>query len=145
MAAGDSIRRPRVEHVALKPEGPCLFHPSPPLPPPSVWRGVRPSPPPLAPPRALSGDEIISTVAAFFNIKLTDLKGTRRLKRFVRPRHIAMWMVREHTNHSFPEIGRLFGRDHATVQHACKKIRAEHESDADLRSTIGALSRNLSC
>jgi len=99
----------------------------------------------LAQPRALRGDEIISTVAAFFNIKLSDLKGTRRLKRFVRPRHIAMWMVREHTHHSFPEIGRLFGRDHATVQHACKKIRATLETDADLKSTIEALTRNLSC
>lgn len=99
----------------------------------------------LSQPKALTGDEIIGTVAAFFNIKVSDLKGTRRLKRFVRPRHIAMWMVREHTQHSFPEIGRLFGRDHATVQHACKKIRASMDSDADLKSTIQALSRNLSC
>ncbi len=95
-------------------------------------------------PHALGGDEIISTVANFFNIKVADLKGKRRLKQFVRPRHVSMWLIRKHTELSFPEIGRLFNnRDHATVQHACKKIRTSLERDADMVNTIRLLERNL--
>ena len=95
-------------------------------------------------PHALTPDEIVQTVTNFFNIKVSDLKGKRRLKQFVRPRHIAMWLIRKHLNLSFPEIGRLFGgRDHATIQHACKKVRKGIEQDADLTNTIKILERNL--
>ena len=95
-------------------------------------------------PHALTPDEIIQTVANFFNIKVADIKGKRRLKQFVRPRHIAMWMIREHTSLSFPDIGRVFNdRDHATVQHACKRVRGLLESDADTVNTIRLLQRNL--
>ena len=51
--------------------------------------------------------------------------------------------VREHTELSFPEIGRVFERDHATVQHACKKIRTGVKADADLRSQVEAMLRTL--
>jgi chromosomal replication initiator protein len=54
-----------------------------------------------------------------------------------------MWMVRKHTELSFPEIGRVFDRDHATVQHACKKVADEMERDVDLRNTLTTLARNL--
>jgi chromosomal replication initiator protein len=94
-------------------------------------------------PKAPSADDIILTVANFYNIKVGDLMGTRRLKQLVRPRHVAMWMVREHTGLSFPEIGRVFERDHATVQHACKKVKSEMVRDADLRNALQAIDRNL--
>lgn len=96
------------------------------------------------PVRALSPDEIIQTVADFYNQKVSDLTGTRRFKYLVRPRHVAMWLVRKHVRMSFPEIGRFFGhRDHATVQHACRKISRELQKDADLRSTIEMLEQSL--
>jgi chromosomal replication initiator protein len=95
-------------------------------------------------PHVLTPDEIIQTVANFFNIKVADIKGKRRLRQFVRPRHISMWMIREHTSLSFPDIGRVFNdRDHATVQHACKRVRGLLESDADTVNTIRLLQRNL--
>ena len=95
-------------------------------------------------PHSLTPDEIIQTVANFFNIKVVDIKGKRRLKQFVRPRHVAMWMIRKHTDLSFPDIGRVFNdRDHATVQHACKRIRGLLERDADTVNTIRLLERNL--
>lgn len=95
-------------------------------------------------PHALSAEDIIQTVASFFNIKVADLKGKRRLKQFVRPRHIAMWLIRQHTEMSFPDIGRAFnGRDHATVQHACKKVVGMMERDADLETTIKLIERGL--
>lgn len=93
---------------------------------------------------APSTDAILQTVANFYNIKISDLKGQRRLKQLVRPRHVAMYLVRRYTELSFPDIGRLFGnRDHATVQHACKKIKAELGRDADLRNAIQTLERSL--
>jgi chromosomal replication initiator protein len=94
---------------------------------------------------AVSADLIMEKVASFYNIKLSELKGHRRLKQLVRPRHVAMFLVRTHTDHSFPEIGRLFGgRDHATVQHACKKIRGQVQQDSDMRNAIHSLERSLS-
>ena len=95
-------------------------------------------------PAAPSAEGILQTVASFFNIKISDLKGSRRLKQLVRPRHIAMYLVRRHTDMSFPEIGRVFGgRDHATVQHACKKIRTQLARDADLKNAIQTLERSF--
>jgi chromosomal replication initiator protein len=95
-------------------------------------------------PSAVSAEHIIQTVANFYNVKVSDLKGQRRLKQLVRPRHVAMYLVRSHTQHSFPEIGRMFGgRDHATVQHACKKIRSLVQRDIDIRSAVQTLQRSL--
>lgn len=95
-------------------------------------------------PSSINADDIMATVANFYNVKVSDLKGSRRLKQLVRPRHVAMFLVRKHTQHSFPEIGRLFGnRDHATVQHAVKKIRSQIQQDVDTRSAIQTLDRNL--
>ena len=95
-------------------------------------------------PQSVSAEDIMSTVANFYNVKVSDLKGSRRLKQLVRPRHVAMYLVRKFTNHSFPEIGRMFGnRDHATVQHAVKKIRSQATQDVDIRSAVQTLERNI--
>lgn len=91
-----------------------------------------------------SAEDIMATVANFYNVKVSDLKGSRRLKQLVRPRHVAMYLIRKFTDHSFPEIGRIFGnRDHATVQHAVKKIRSEVKTDVDIRSAVQTLERNI--
>ena len=95
-------------------------------------------------PAAPTADEIIQTVASFYSLKVGDVKGTRRLKQIVRPRHVSMYLVRTHTELSFPEIGRVFGgRDHATVQHACKKIKTLLGRDADLRNAVETIERML--
>ena len=95
-------------------------------------------------PAAPSVAEIVHIVASFYNLKPADLHGARRLKQVVRPRHVAMYLIRAHTELSFPDIGRAFGnRDHATVQHACKKIRSLMIKDADLRNVIETLERML--
>ncbi len=92
----------------------------------------------------VSAEDIMATVANFYNVKVSDLKGSRRLKQLVRPRHVAMYLIRKFTEHSFPEIGRIFGnRDHATVQHAVKKIRGAVKTDVDIRSAVQTLERNI--
>ena len=94
--------------------------------------------------QSVSADDIMATVANFYNVKVSDLKGSRRLKQLVRPRHVAMFLIRKFTDHSFPEIGRMFGnRDHATVQHAVKKIKAQSKQDVDIRSAVQTLERNI--
>ena len=95
-------------------------------------------------PQALTPDKIIHIVARFFNIKVSDIKGRRKLKGVVRPRQIAMYLARAHTELSFPDLGRAFGgRDHSTVQHACKKITADLKKDPDLHAHIETLERHL--
>ncbi len=70
-------------------------------------------------------DNIQKTVAEYYKIKLADLLSKRRSRSVARPRQLAMALAKELTNHSLPEIGDAFGgRDHTTVLHACRKIRA---------------------
>jgi chromosomal replication initiator protein len=95
-------------------------------------------------PQAITPDKVQKVVARFFNIRVADLTGPRKLKSIVRPRQIAMYLCRHHTELSFPDLGRAFGgRDHSTVQHACKKINGELARDPDLKNHIETLERNL--
>ena len=92
----------------------------------------------------LTIERIQEQVARFFNIQVKDLKSARRNKFIARPRQIAMYLSREHTAHSFPEIGGAFGkRHHTTVMHACDTIRKRLEKDADLRSKVASIERSL--
>ncbi|MBI2342629.1 MAG: chromosomal replication initiator protein DnaA, partial [Deltaproteobacteria bacterium] len=70
-------------------------------------------------------DSIQKMVSDHFKLKISDLKSTRRLKSFVVPRQIAMYLCKKHAGSSFPEIGEKFGgKDHTTVIHAVRKIEA---------------------
>lgn len=80
------------------------------------------------------------TVAEYFNIKVSDIRAKRRTHSIVRPRQIAMYLVRELTGHSLPEIGEYFGgKDHTTVLHSCNKIAEEKEKDINLRVLLDKL------
>ncbi|MFA5159733.1 MAG: chromosomal replication initiator protein DnaA [Candidatus Omnitrophota bacterium] len=83
---------------------------------------------------------IQKVVADFFNVKVSDLRAKKRTVSIVRPRQIAMYLVRELTTHSFPEIGEYFGgKDHTTVLHSCNKIAGERDSNVDVRSLLDKL------
>ncbi|AUO54922.1 chromosomal replication initiator protein DnaA [Ehrlichia canis] len=83
-------------------------------------------------------------VAEFFNIKMTDMYSTRRLRTLARPRQVAMYLSKKLTQKSLPEIGKSFGgRDHATVIHAVKQIEKLIETDDKLRDDINLLTRML--
>ncbi len=80
--------------------------------------------------RAVSLDSIKRAVAGYFNIRITDLSSGRRTRTIARPRQIAMALAKELTQHSYPEIGEAFEKDHTTVLHACRKVdelRGENE------------------
>lgn len=83
-------------------------------------------------------------VAEYFNIKISDLKSEKRLKNLVIPRQIAIFLCRELTKSSFPEIGDKFGgKDHSTIIHSVKKITKQISFDSDLKSNIETIKRGL--
>jgi chromosomal replication initiator protein len=94
--------------------------------------------------RELTVEEIQKVVAQHFNIKISDLKSPKRLKALVLPRQVAMYIARQLTSCSYPEIGEKFGgKDHSTIIHAIKKIEKKIEEDMQLSSTINSLRQTL--
>lgn len=89
-------------------------------------------------------DAIQSGVARFFGVKVQDLKGPRRTRQVVVPRQIAMYLARQHTGLSLPEIGKRFGnRDHTTVLHAVRKVKATKTKDSSYRTRLEGVTRSL--
>jgi len=94
--------------------------------------------------RRVSIEEIQKKVAEHFNIKVSDMHSARRARAVARPRQVAMYLSKQLTTHSLPEIGRKFGgRDHTTVMHAVRKIEELHVSDPSLSEDIDLLRRML--
>lgn len=90
-----------------------------------------------APYRKTSPQVILKSVADFYSVSPNDLLKRSRKKEVVRPRQIAMFLLREETKLSFPEIGqKLGGRDHSTVIHACEKIKRETSIDESLKQEM---------
>ncbi len=95
--------------------------------------------------RLVSIENIQRVVAEYYKIKVSDLHSKRRSRSVARPRQVAMYLAKDLTNHSLPEIGESFGgRDHTTVLHACRKIKDLIESSADIREDVKNLLRTLS-
>ncbi len=89
-------------------------------------------------------DRIQKTVAEYYQIKTTDIKSQKRLKNIVFPRQIAMYISRNMTNLSYPEIGDKFGgKDHSTIIHAIKKIEEKMSKDMSLKMTVDKLMEKL--
>ena len=83
---------------------------------------------------------IMKEVSSFFHLKVSDLKSKNRNRNIVLARHLAMFLCRELTNSSLPEIGKNFGgKDHTSVIHACKKINSELKSNPDTAHNIKQL------
>ena len=95
--------------------------------------------------RLITLDNIQKTVAEYFRIRVSDLHSARRSRTVTRPRQVAMYLAKELTSHSLPEIGNAFGgRDHTTVLHACRKIVELREGDEQIDSDCINLLRLLS-
>ena len=94
--------------------------------------------------RRVTIEEIQRKVAQHFNIKLAEMTSTRRARVVARPRQVAMYLAKQLTPRSLPEIGRKFGgRDHTTVMHAVKKIEELIASDSSLAEDVELLRRML--
>ncbi len=94
--------------------------------------------------RQISLDNIKKKVAEYYKIKVADLLSKRRNRSVARPRQVAMALSKDLTRHSLPEIGDAFGgRDHTTVLHACRKIKALRDDTPDISEDYQNLLRSL--
>ncbi|GFO56791.1 chromosomal replication initiator protein DnaA [Geomonas sp. Red276] len=83
-------------------------------------------------------------VAEHFRIKVSELKSDKRLKTLVVPRQIAIFICRELTKASYPEIGEKFGgKDHSTIIHSVKKVEKQMAADADFKATVEDIKKKL--
>jgi chromosomal replication initiator protein len=94
--------------------------------------------------RRITIEEIQKRVAEHFNIRIADMHSARRARQVARPRQVAMYLAKQLTSRSLPEIGRKFGgRDHTTVMHAVKKIEELRGLDSSFAEDIELLRRML--
>jgi chromosomal replication initiator protein len=94
--------------------------------------------------KVVAMEDIQEAVCTQFHVKLTELKSRRRSKTLVHPRQIAMYLCRELTDASYPEIGRHFGgKDHTTIIHACRQVAKAKENDQSLHATLESLKEQI--
>jgi len=93
--------------------------------------------------QAISIANIQKSVADYYQLRIADLSSKRRSRSVARPRQVAMALAKELTEHSLPEIGEAFSRDHTTVLHACRVVRELLETDGKLREDWDKLIRKL--
>ena len=94
--------------------------------------------------RQISIENIQKTVADFYKIKVADMYSKKRPHSIARPRQIAMYLAKEMTQKSLPEIGDSFGgRDHTTVLHAVRKVGGERQKDTELNQQLHVLEQTL--
>jgi chromosomal replication initiator protein len=94
--------------------------------------------------RKISIEEIQRKVAEHYNIRLSDMIGPKRVRNYARPRQIAMYLCKQMTSRSLPEIGRRFGgRDHTTVMHGVKRIEELKVQDGQIAEDLELLRRAL--
>ena len=94
--------------------------------------------------KRITVDDIQKATAEHFGLKQADLISERRNRAIARPRQAAMWLAKQMTTRSLPDIGRRFGgRDHTTVLHAVRKIEALVAKDTALSEEVESLKRQL--
>jgi len=94
--------------------------------------------------RRITIDEIQRKVAEHYNLRMTDMHSARRARNVARPRQVAMFLSKQLTARSLPEIGRKFGgRDHTTVMHAVRKVEELVEGDAQIAQDVDVIRRAL--
>ena len=94
--------------------------------------------------RKVSIEEIQRRVAEHYNIRLSEMVGPKRVRTFARPRQVAMYLCKQLTSRSLPEIGRKFGgRDHTTVMHGVRRIEELKQQDGQIAEDLEILRRTL--
>jgi chromosomal replication initiator protein len=98
----------------------------------------------LSPSKVASPKKIIESVAAFYDLREKEIISLSRKKEIVKPRQIAMYLLREELKSSYPFIGRKFGgKDHTTAIHACGKILKELETNENLSNEIMLIKQRI--
>ncbi|MCB1101002.1 MAG: chromosomal replication initiator protein DnaA, partial [Kiritimatiellae bacterium] len=92
---------------------------------------------------AITLEEIQKVVADFYDIRMGDMISNRRPQNIAFPRQIAMYLCREITSKSLPAIGTAFGKNHATVIHACRSVGTKLKADPSLRQSLMVLQQRI--
>ncbi len=93
----------------------------------------------------ISAEKIKKSVASYFGIKVADMESSVRSRKVAYPRQIAIYLIREMLESSFPQIGEMFGgRDHTTIMHSYEKICEEIKSSKELYNTINTIKEKIS-
>ncbi|GGS04977.1 chromosomal replication initiator protein DnaA [Deinococcus sedimenti] len=87
--------------------------------------------------------DVLRQVAAQFNMPPDVIRGSGRVREVVQARQVAQYLIRELTDHSLPEIGQFFGRDHSTVMHAISKVSEQMGKDSELTAAVELLRRRM--
>ncbi len=99
---------------------------------------------PPSKPKEITALLILETVSSYYNLRQEEFKAKKRTRAVAFPRQIAMYLTRELTDLSLPQVGAFFGgRDHTTVIHACEKISTEMKEDLSLKSSIEEIMSRL--
>lgn len=99
-----------------------------------------------APKQKISVETILKSVAAVFQVRISDIKGSGRTKEVVLPRQVAMYLAREMINESLMMLATYFnGRTHSTFLHACKNVEKRAATDEILRRQISMVRQNITC
>ncbi len=91
----------------------------------------------------ISVEQILKSVAAVFQVRVSDLRGSSRAKDVALPRQVAMYLAKEMINESLVILAVSFGKTHSTILHACKSIEAKVENDEMLKRRIEMARRNV--
>jgi chromosomal replication initiator protein len=87
--------------------------------------------------KVITAENVIKSVCNYFNIKIADIKSNKKLKEFVEPRQIAMYLIRNYTELSFPEIGDKFGgKDHSSIIYAVNKVKKNLKINEELEKIL---------
>ncbi len=97
-----------------------------------------------SPTKNVSSSQITKAVSKFYDISENDLKGSSRKKEIVKPRQVAMYLLREELEYSFPFIGKkMGGKDHTTVMYSYKKIKKKLDTDEDIKEEISLIKQMM--
>ncbi len=94
-------------------------------------------------PMSQTSDKILSKIAQKYDISLEDIKGSKRSRGIAMPRHIAIYLIREMTNMSFPQLGKLFGRDHTTILNSYQTVVEKMKEDPFFEAEVKEFLREL--
>ena len=98
---------------------------------------------PTGHPPQTTPETVLRVVGRHFRLRVRDLRSRARSQRFTVPRQIAIYLIREHCERSYPEIGQLFRRHHTTALHACRVVARRLLEDEALGATIGELEQQI--
>lgn len=87
--------------------------------------------------------DVLRQVAAHYNMSPDVIRGSGRVREVVLPRQVAQYLIRELTDHSLPEIGQFFGRDHSTVMHAISKVTEQVGREPEITAAVETLRRKM--